>query len=890
MTAAEKTMRGRSSMLPAAVRRGSTLALTVGFVGTSVLVAPAAMAEVPHTASTEVGENGEGAWTPEPSQAVLASSASGQLLGPNIDGEINAAEIADTGVLPGQTVLFEIVADLEGSTEVEVLEGSDGIAGQTQVEGETTGPIVGFALEAQLPEGMTANLESLQIQDSRLVGGGGGSVISAQNYSVTQDGSTVRVEFSDAWIESRLATEVEGENELRATINAQVGEDTSPFTEMTSEAEQIVQTPFAVFTSDEEDEDAEPVFQNYDTREDPNEFRIAANSTNFVLPGAEPETAVYAVDYESSEGIGAEVGERVAVGGDMVHFRTLLDGTLGASVETEDFRGDSTEQFAPQDLDLAYSLDRFGYIESFDASALQISAADVSVVAFGYNVAGEDGSDSVGDVSRDIESITDVTDQFAVSVNGSTGTLSVLALDPDAAAHAGLDYEIRYDATVRDVSEDTSLQNTGAQVLNDVEYPVQEASSVTVQALSVSKSAIELIGDADDEESEITELDSVPANGEFTYRFQSSETPADALYEVEFWALADEYTSGDRALHDRWSVRAETAIVGADGETAFEAGDVIADQDNRTYFQARPSGDSLEVAATDSFLELIGQDANTETAQSWAVYVDAVRTASEGDRVSNTVYEWRNNAERGFSLTSATGPGSEEEPETVTPPAEEEDEAPEEEEEAAETPAEETEEEPAEESETPANTGGNSSNGSSGGDGSSNGGSGNGSGNGGSGSGDGGSDSTPGTSGSGSSGNGDGGSQNSGSGNTAGTAGSGTPSTGSNGSSGDSDGSRSTGTSGSTSDLPDSDALDDAVTASVPRGSTGDDNTAPVTKDSAIDEWEASDHQVGDTLADRGSLAETGTAAPWFIGGGALLLLAAGASAFLLNRRRTMGQ
>lgn len=655
MTAEEKTMRGRKPKLPAAVRRGSALMLTVGFVGTSVLVAPGAMAEVPHTAASEIGENGENAWHPTPGQEVLASNALGQLLGPNIDGEINAADIAGAGVLPGQAVLYEVVADLEDSTDVRALTGSNGVVGQTQVAGETTEGITGFALETQLPAGVTADLDSLQIHDSRLAGSNRGSVISSQNYTATQEGSTVRIQFSDSWVESRLTMDVSGTNELRATFDAQVGDDVEPFTQMTSETEQIVQTPHAVFA--EADENGDRAFLNYDLRQDPNEFRVEAESTSFVIPGAEPESEVYEVEDKDEDDvispIADEVGERVAVGGDRIQFRTLLDGTLAESIETSDWEGNPSGQFLPQPLDLAYSLDRFGYVEDFDADALRINPEDVQVVAFGYNVVGQDGSRNVGDVSRDMDSLTDVTEEFDISVNRTNGTLSVLAKNPDEVAHDGRDYEVRYDATVRNVTEDTTLEAEGTQVVDGTEYGVEQAATVAVQAISPEKAVVELV--VDDEDEEIVELDEVPTNGEFTYQFKSSAVPADALYGVEAWSLTDDYTTGDRALHDRWSVRAETAIAGEDGEAIFEPGDIIADPENTDYFETRPSGDSLRVVATSDFLELIELGDNAENDQAWAVYVDAVRTASEGDRVSNTAYEVRNGFERSAQLTSLTG-------------------------------------------------------------------------------------------------------------------------------------------------------------------------------------------------------------------------------------------
>src|SRR5699024_186173 len=135
-------------------------------------------------------------------------------------------------------------------------------------------------------------------------------------------------------------------------------------------------------------------------------------------------------------------------------------------------------------------------------------------------------------------------------------------------------------------------------VVDDREFPVEDDSSVSVAALSPEKTAVSEAGGTDS-------VDSVPAQSEGWYRLASSTLPAKKLSGVGSWSASGVCTSGDRALHEAWQVRADAEILDGDGETLFDQGDVIADADDETYFELRSSGDSFVVAATDAFFEVV---------------------------------------------------------------------------------------------------------------------------------------------------------------------------------------------------------------------------------------------------------------------------------------------
>src|SRR5699024_3400768 len=123
------------------------------------------------------------------------------------------------------------------------------------------------------------------------------------------------------------------------------------------------------------------------------------------------------------------------------------------------------------------------------------------------------------------------------------GVLTVTATEDTAneLASADTDYTVTYEATIKDVSEETTLSGDGAvEVVDDREFPVEDDSSVSVAALSPEKTAVSEAGGTDS-------VDSVPAQSEGWYRLASSTLPAKKLSGVGSWSASDVYTSGDRA-------------------------------------------------------------------------------------------------------------------------------------------------------------------------------------------------------------------------------------------------------------------------------------------------------------------------------------------------------
>lgn len=350
-------------------------------------------------------------------------------------------------------------------------------------------------------------------------------------------------------------------------------------------------------------------------------------AASVLVPGVDPLETVTGSDRQP-------VGSRVAVGGDKLNYSVKLDGTFGADTEGRE----STP------LELAYDVDRFGIIDDFDEESVDISARDVRVL------------DSKGADRSDLFTITSKAGVLNVlaKTSGDRGSVPASVLDED--------FRVEYTAYVRNVAKDTNIVGSTVEVVDDRVHPVAAETSVKVQAVAPHKSAVTPAG----EETPETALKNVVQNAEFTYKLGSSAIPANRLVPLESWTMVDGYTAGDRALHDTWSVVADTDIRGTDGKVLIAKGSVIADQGNTKYFTASFDSDSVSMKATKAFLEAVNDDVASELA--WSAYVQAVRTAEVGTRVANTSHEWSNGFDRSATVTTGTeAPAGSEEPVTPAP-------------------------------------------------------------------------------------------------------------------------------------------------------------------------------------------------------------------------------
>lgn len=573
-TAAAAAMITRDSAFGPIARTSAALGLAVSLGAGGMLLGTTSALAADEDDTAPIGS-----WTPAATKGVLGSSADGQK-GPHQD-----ASIEGLGILAGQSVKYEIQADVTGDPSL--------------AEKEAT-----MEIRDTLPEGMTADIEGLSIFDLRDSDGekDESALLPKDQYTVTEEDGVLTIAFDAEWVEANVAAGSEGK--LAIVFDATSADDVKDHTSLENTAEQVFITP-----SSEGNEDS------------PEELVYPTNTSTVSVAGVSPtETLTYA---------GSDIGDKVAVGGDVLDAAVTLDGTFGEE--------------GP--LDLAYDLSRFGIVDDYDEKAVSVVKGSVRVLATGAPADGTNGEAPTGPVAgEDVTGLFDVVDKGGVlTVQAATGENG--AVDP---ALLGQDYTVTYQVAVKDVKENGDIGGETVQVLGDTETPVAEEATAAVTALAPGKSAVAESGSTD-------ALDEVAAQSEAWYRLTSSTVPANKLTDVSDWSLRDVFTSGDRALHDAWAVHADTDILGADGEVLFAKGDVIDDQDGGTYFAVVYDGDSVSIRATDAFLELVNSEANAGNDRAWSVYTAATRTADEGTRVSNTGHESLNAFNRSASVTTTTG-------------------------------------------------------------------------------------------------------------------------------------------------------------------------------------------------------------------------------------------
>lgn len=433
-------------------------------------------------------------------------------------------------------------------------------------------PVTSLSVIDQLPDGFVVDERSL-----RVVGDNALALAPTSDYETTVEDSTLTVDFTEEWIAAHVGADATTPvTRLAISFTVTVAEDAAAYSSQANVATQVVNGE--VF-------DSEPA--------------------TILVPGVEPSETVTGINGEA-------VGDRVAVHGDLLNYSVKLDGTFAEDVDGE-----------AQALPLAYDVSAFGIVEDYDERALAIDTDFVRVLD-------ADGND--------------VTALFTVTASG--GVLSVLAVADGPRGSVpesvlGQDYTVEYQGQVRHLSEDTDIVGSTVQLIDDVEHVVDAEASVAAQSVSPTKSAVSLAIDAIEGEEgtegspavEETVLESVIQDSEFAYKLGSSALPANRLAPVQLWAIADSYTSGDRALHE-WQVVADTDILGTNGEVFIAAGDVLGEPGNTEYFVPSFAGDNSGITATETFLEVVNTDAASEL--SWSAYFGATRTANEGTRVSNT--------------------------------------------------------------------------------------------------------------------------------------------------------------------------------------------------------------------------------------------------------------
>lgn len=586
-TAATAATATRDSAFGPIARTSAALGLAVSLgAGGMLLGTTSALAAEDDTTKTDP----IGTWTPAATKGVLGSSVDGQK-GPHQNASINGL-----GILAGQSVKYEIQADLTGDAE---------LADKSTME-----------IRDQLPEGLSADIDNLSIYDLRvgekLDEDGKSAVVPEADYTVTEKDGVLIIAFDAKWVEANVGGDG---GRLAIVFDATSDDDVADHTSLENTAEQVFINPSS------EGNEASPEEHIYPTE-------VATVS----VAGASPtETLTYA---------GSDIGDKTVVGGDVLDAAVTLDGTFGEE--------------GP--LDLAYNLSRFGIVDDYDEKSVSVVKGSVKVTATGAPDAAKalatdapgDGPDEEAPTSpvagEDVTGLFDVVDKGGVlTVQAATGENGVVA-----PALLGQDYTVTYQVAVKDVKENGDIGGETVQVLGDTETPVAEEATAAVTALAPGKSAVAESGSTD-------ALDEVAAQSEAWYRLTSSTVPANKLTDVSDWSLRDVFTSGDRALHDAWAVHADTDLLDAEGNVLFAKGDVIDDQDGGTYFAVVYDGDSVSIRATDAFLELVNSEANAGNDRAWSVYTAATRTAEEGTRVSNTGHESLNAFNRSASVTTTTG-------------------------------------------------------------------------------------------------------------------------------------------------------------------------------------------------------------------------------------------
>lgn len=609
-TAPETTSR---SARPSAAKRGGGLLLTAGLVGSGiVLAAPGAHAD-DHFDSTNdvplqhVDEETAGGYGPdaaledsdgEPTGAgdyynddndFWAPAPQSRLLGAQDPGNQQIGSAEETGLFAGQSLRYEVQIDL----------------GQYDALNEAYDGEASFQLRDRIPAGVSVDTDSFEIHTSE-GDHGTGALLTGDQFDVE-----IRGDNNDLLIVSGIDESVLSERDtLYLSYDASLFQDAELYEELESAPYQRIQVPqpFEYETDEDgevvEDEDDNPVIAN---EGETHTYEFFTDPISFEVLGADPTQSVSDLDGEAVDG-------RTAVGGDVVVFDVKLDGTFAGEVEVENDEFEETETVQAH-TDPAYDIDSFGLVETFDPDVLQIEADTVSV--------------------------SGASDDYEVSVDNDSGELRIFVENPEA--WVGFDHTVSYQAVVQDTGESTSASVETTQVIDDNEFSVEEVESFPVESIAPSKGAFTF------SDGEAEEVDSIAQNAQFFYGISNSETPENPLYPLDTWGVSDVYTSGDRALHENWQVIADVDITDADGEVVFEAGSVIADDSDTTYFEKRPEGDSFDLVATNRFTELVG----TSAAQ-WTAYVGVTRTAEAGGEVSNTANEVRNGYSRSATITTGT--------------------------------------------------------------------------------------------------------------------------------------------------------------------------------------------------------------------------------------------
>lgn len=503
-------------------------------------------------------------------------------------GSHGHGSIADLGVFPGQKVEYVVNADLAGATAAEAVD------------------ITSLSIENVLPEGFVIDQSTLKVTDFTK-----GAISESGNYDFQIKDGILKVVFSDSWIAKNVGpTAVNPSTKLMLNFTVTVDKNAGAYNQPANVAAQIV-----------------------------NGEKIETLPATILIPGLETNTTVHDI-------AGKAIGDRVAVGGDVLGYKIKLDGTFAQDTVIDNgvdkFGDEIPDTIKSTPLDLAYDVNRFGIIEDFDDSKVTVDPSSVRVL-------NDKGANA--------------TNLFNISVK--KGVLSVLAkTNPTTGAVPvdvlNKDYSVSYQAQVLDTKVDGVIVSDVVEVVNDREHVPDQTVTVTVKGVSPTKSAVtkataEVPANGDEAAvpaADESTLVSIPRNSEFSYKLGSSELPANRLSSTQNWMLVDEYTSGDRAQHDGWSVVAQTPIHDEDGKVLFEAGDVLADANNVSLFKAVFSGDKVAIQATSAFTALVNAD--LESSISWSAYVDATRTAKDGNRVSNTSLETTNSVLRTATVVTDT--------------------------------------------------------------------------------------------------------------------------------------------------------------------------------------------------------------------------------------------
>lgn len=503
-------------------------------------------------------------------------------------GSHGHGSIADLGVFPGQKVEYVVNADLSGATA------------------EAAKDITKLSIENALPDGFVIDQSTIKVTDFAK-----GSISESGNYDFQVKDGVLMVVFSDAWIAKNVGPlAASPSTKLMLNFMVTVDKNAGAYNQPANVATQVV-----------------------------NDERIETLPATILIPGLETNTTVNDI-------AGKAIKDRVAVGGDVLAYKVKLDGTFAQDVTipggVDKFNNPLPDTVKSAPLDLAYDVNRFGIIEDFDEAKVTVDPSSVRVL-------NDKGANA--------------TNLFNITVK--KGVLSVLAkTNPTSGAVPvdvlNKDYSVSYQAQVLDTKVDGVIVSDVVEVVNDREHVPDETVTVTVKGVSPTKSAVtkataEVPATGDEAAvpaADESTLVSIPRNSDFSYKLGSSELPANRLSSTQNWVLVDEYTSGDRAQHDGWSVVAQTPIHDEDGKVLFEAGDVLADANNVSLFKAVFSGDKVAIQATSAFTALVNAD--LESSISWSAYVDATRTAKDGNRVSNTSVETTNSVLRTATVVTDT--------------------------------------------------------------------------------------------------------------------------------------------------------------------------------------------------------------------------------------------